>query len=49
MNNPRFARTAGWLVLAGLVAAGALAWYVTRQPATPFEQEQTFERCTRSS
>ncbi|XVO89473.1 c-type cytochrome [Pseudomonas palleroniana] len=43
MNNPRFARTAGWLVLAGLVAAGALAWYVTRQPATPFEQEQTFD------
>ncbi|ROM33582.1 alcohol dehydrogenase [Pseudomonas poae] len=43
MNNPRFARTAGWLVLAGLVAAGALAWYVTRQPATPFEQAQTFD------
>ncbi len=40
MNNRRFARTAGWLVLAGAVAAGVLAWYVTRQPASPFEQEQ---------
>lgn len=40
MNNRRFARTAGWLVLPCLVAAGALAWYVTRQPATPFEQAQ---------
>ena len=41
MNNPRFARTAGWLLLACLVAAGVLAWYVTRQPATPFAQEST--------
>ena len=40
MNNRRFARTAGWLVLPCLVAAGVLAWYVTRQPATPFAQEQ---------
>ncbi len=40
MNNRRFARTAGWLVLPCLVAAGLLAWYVTREPATPFEQEQ---------
>ena len=40
MNNRRFARTAGWPVLAGAVAAGVLAWYVTRQPASPFEQEQ---------
>jgi len=40
MNNRRFARTAGWLVLPCLVAAGLLAWYVTRQPATPFAQEQ---------
>lgn len=40
MNNRRFARTAGWLVLAGAVAAGVLAWYVTRQPASPFEQAQ---------
>nr|WP_314569489.1 cytochrome c [uncultured Pseudomonas sp.] len=46
MNNRRFARTAGWLALPCLVAAGLLAWYVTREPATPFEQEQagtTFE------
>ena len=41
MNNRRFARTAGWLVLPCLVAAGVLVWYVTRQPASPFEQEQT--------
>lgn len=41
MNNRRFARTAGWLVLPCLVAAGVLAWYVTRQPASPFEQAQT--------
>ena len=46
MNNRRFARTAGWLALPGLVAAGLLAWYVTREPATPFEQVKagaTFE------
>ncbi|WDG78244.1 cytochrome c [Pseudomonas chlororaphis] len=41
MNNSRFARTAGWLALPCLVAAGLLAWYVTRQPASPFEQEQS--------
>ncbi|MGY1954495.1 c-type cytochrome [Pseudomonas pergaminensis] len=40
MNNRRFARTAGWLALPCLVAAGLLAWYVTREPATPFEQAQ---------
>jgi len=40
MNNRRFARTAGWLALPCLVAAGLLAWYVTRQPASPFEQKQ---------
>ncbi|MEB2647891.1 cytochrome c [Pseudomonas canadensis] len=40
MNNRRFARTAGWLALPCLVAAGLLAWYVTREPATPFEQKQ---------
>lgn len=40
MNNSRFARTAGWLALPCLVAAGLLAWYVTREPASPFEQEQ---------
>ncbi|QHD06425.1 c-type cytochrome [Pseudomonas sp. R76] len=39
MNNRRLARTAGWLVLAGAVAAGVLAWYVTREPASPFEQQ----------
>jgi len=38
MNNRRFARTAGWLALPCLVAAGLLAWYVTREPATPFAQ-----------
>ena len=41
MNNRRFARTAGWLVLPCVVAAGVLAWYVTRQPASPFEQQQS--------
>ncbi|MBC4938427.1 c-type cytochrome [Pseudomonas lactis] len=40
MNNRRFARTAGWLVLPCVVAAGLLAWYVTRGPASPFEQQQ---------
>ncbi|AOE67311.1 alcohol dehydrogenase [Pseudomonas fluorescens] len=39
MNNRRFARTVGWLALAGLVAAALLAWYVNRQPASPFAQE----------
>lgn len=43
MNNQRFARTAGWLVLAGAVATGVLAWYVTRQPASPLQQDQTFD------
>jgi len=36
MNNSRFARTAGWLALPCLAAAGLLAWYVTREPASPF-------------
>jgi len=36
MNNSRFARTAGWLALPCLVAAVLLAWYVTREPASPF-------------
>ncbi|RMT93646.1 hypothetical protein ALP39_01050 [Pseudomonas marginalis pv. marginalis] len=40
MNNRRFARTVGWLALPCVVAAGLLAWYVTRQPATPFEAPQ---------
>jgi mono/diheme cytochrome c family protein len=39
MNNRRFARTVGWLALPCLVAAGLLAWYVTREPASPFAQE----------
>lgn len=43
MNNRRFARTAGWLVLPCLVAAGVLAWYVTRQPASPLEQTQSVD------
>ena len=37
MNNRRFARTAGWLAVPCLVAAGLLAWYVTREPVSPFE------------
>jgi len=36
----RFARTAGWLALPCLVAAGLLAWYVTREPASPFADAQ---------
>ncbi|MCU1720464.1 c-type cytochrome [Pseudomonas sp. 5P_5.1_Bac1] len=37
MTRSRFARTAGWLVLPCLVAAGLLAWYVNREPASPFD------------
>ncbi|WP_323614969.1 cytochrome c [Pseudomonas putida] len=40
MTHSRFARTAGWLALPCLVAAGLLAWYVTREPASPFVTEQ---------
>ena len=36
----RFARTAGWLALPCLVAAGLMAWYVTREPASPFVDAQ---------
>lgn len=36
----RFARTAGWLALPCLIAAGLLAWYVTREPASPFTDAQ---------
>lgn len=43
MNNRRFARTAGWLALPCLVAAAVLAWYVTRQPASPLEQAPTVD------
>ncbi|NNB71443.1 c-type cytochrome [Pseudomonas fluorescens] len=41
MNNRRLAATAGWLALACVVVAGLLAWYVTRQPASPLEQPHT--------
>jgi mono/diheme cytochrome c family protein len=37
MNNSRFARTAGWLAVPCLVAAGLLAWYVTREPVSRLE------------
>ncbi|MBV4476813.1 c-type cytochrome [Pseudomonas botevensis] len=40
MNNSRFARTAGWLAVPCLIAAGLLAWYVTREPVSPFESRQ---------
>ncbi|HYQ51325.1 MAG TPA: cytochrome c, partial [Pseudomonas sp.] len=40
MTQSRFARTAGWLALPCLIAAGLLAWYVTREPASPFASEQ---------
>ncbi|CAK14995.1 c-type cytochrome [Pseudomonas entomophila] len=43
MSNSRFARAAGWLVLPCLVAAGLLAWYVIREPVSPFPQEQTVD------
>jgi mono/diheme cytochrome c family protein len=39
MNNRRFARTVGWLALPCLVAAGLLAWYVTREPVSPLGAE----------
>jgi mono/diheme cytochrome c family protein len=40
MTHSRFARTAGWLAVPCLVAAGLLAWYVTREPASPFTAAQ---------
>ena len=43
MSNRRFARAAGWLALPCLVAAGLLAWYVTREPVSPFPQEQAVD------
>ncbi|QXH37526.1 c-type cytochrome [Pseudomonas muyukensis] len=43
MNNSRFARTAGWLAVPCLVAAGLLAWYVTREPASPFTAQDSAE------
>ncbi|MFJ4064259.1 c-type cytochrome [Pseudomonas sp. NPDC089996] len=39
MTHSRFARTAGWLAVPCLVAAGLLAWYVTREPASPLSSE----------
>ncbi|MBV4533964.1 cytochrome c [Pseudomonas sp. SWRI107] len=36
MSNRRFATTARWLAVPCLLAAGLLAWYVTREPASPF-------------
>jgi mono/diheme cytochrome c family protein len=39
MNTRRLTKIAGWLVLPCLVAAAGLAWYVTRQPASPFATE----------
>lgn len=41
MNDSRFVRTAGWLALPCLVAAALLAWYVTREPKSLLEDEQT--------
>jgi mono/diheme cytochrome c family protein len=40
MNNSRFARTVGWLAVPCLVAAGLLAWYVTREPVSRLESSQ---------
>jgi mono/diheme cytochrome c family protein len=40
MNNSRFARTVGWLALPCLVAAGLLAWFVTREPVAHLENKQ---------
>jgi mono/diheme cytochrome c family protein len=40
MNNSRFARTVGWLAVPCLVAAGLLAWYVTREPVSHLENNQ---------
>ncbi|MFC3941370.1 alcohol dehydrogenase [Pseudomonas gingeri NCPPB 3146 = LMG 5327] len=43
MKNSRFARTAGWLAVPCLVAAGLLAWYVTREPTSPLASDQAAE------
>jgi mono/diheme cytochrome c family protein len=40
MKNSRFARTAGWLALPCLVAAGLLAWYVSHEPSSRVENDQ---------
>ena len=39
MSNRRFARTAGWLAVPCLVAAGLLAWYVTSEPASRLDSQ----------
>lgn len=39
MNNSRFVRAAGWLAVPCLVAAGLLAWYVTREPDSRLEND----------
>ncbi|MFV3314715.1 c-type cytochrome [Pseudomonas sp. NY15374] len=39
MKNSRLVTTTRWLALPCLVAAGLLAWYVTREVTSPFEQE----------
>jgi len=41
MPKSRLATTAAWLALPCLVAAGLLAWYVTREPGTPFAGESS--------
>ncbi len=38
--NPRTARTLGWLLLPCTVVAGLAGWYVTREPASRFADEQ---------
>lgn len=40
MKNSRFARTAGWLAVPCLVAAGLLAWYVAHEPVPRLEQDK---------
>jgi alcohol dehydrogenase (quinone), cytochrome c subunit len=39
----RFAKTAGRLAVPCLIVAGLLAWYVTREPASPFAEEKTVD------
>jgi alcohol dehydrogenase (quinone), cytochrome c subunit len=39
----RFAKNAGWLAVPCLIVAGLLAWYVTREPASPFAEEKTVD------
>ena len=39
MHNRRLATAARWLALPCLAAAGLLAWYVTREPASPLADD----------